>query len=36
MDLEKDYLATVDATYKLTDSILQAWNNKANIIGIFL
>ena len=35
MDLEKDYLSTIDATYKLTDSILQAWNNKANIGGIF-
>ena len=35
MDLEKDYLSTVDATYKLADRILQAWNNKANIGIIF-
>jgi hypothetical protein len=31
LDLEKDFLSTIDATYKLTDSILQAWNDKANI-----
>ena len=28
-------LSTTDATYKLTDSILQEWNNNIRIGGIF-
>ena len=28
-------LSTIDATYELTDSILQEWNDKSNIVGIF-